>query len=120
MPNNAFMRNANTGVVADILFFQKRDRISLENPGWVELGTTPEGYTVNSYFAEHPEMVLGEFATESTQYGKQEVTVKALPDRKLKDQLKEAVCHIQGNIEERDCRACPWNDRDSEHHTEID
>lgn len=78
LPNNAFMRNANTGVVADILFFQKRDRISLEKPGWVELGTTPEGYTVNSYFAEHPEMVLGEFATESTQYGKQEVTVKAL------------------------------------------
>lgn len=102
LPNNAFMRNANTGVVADILFFQKRDRISLEKPGWVELGTTPEGYTVNSYFAEHPEMVLGEFATESTQYGKQEVTVKALPDRKLKDQLKEAVCHIQGNIEERE------------------
>lgn len=102
LPNNAFMRNANTGVVVDILFFQKRDRISLEKPGWVELGTTPEGYTVNSYFAEHPEMVLGEFATESTQYGKQEVTVKALPDRKLKDQLKEAVCHIQGNIEERE------------------
>ena len=102
LPNNAFMRNANTGVVADILFFQKRDRISLEKPGWVELGTTPEGYTVNSYFAENPEMVLGEFATESTQYGKQEVTVKALPDSKLKDQLKEAVCHIQGNIEERE------------------
>lgn len=76
LPNNAFMRNANTGVVADILFFQKRDRISLEKPGWVELGTTPEGYVVNSYFTEHPEMVLGEFVTESTQYGKQEVTVK--------------------------------------------
>lgn len=58
LPNNAFMRNANTGVVADILFFQKRDRISLEKPGWVELGTTPEGYVVNSYFTEHPEAIV--------------------------------------------------------------
>ena len=91
LPNNAFLRNANTGVVADILFFQKRDRISLEKPDWVELGTTPEGYTVNSYFAKHPEMVLGEFTTESTQYGKQEVTVKAIPGVNLADQLKEAV-----------------------------
>ena len=57
LPNNAFQRNAGTGVVADILFFQKRDRASLEQPGWVELGTTPEGHTVNSYFVEHPEMV---------------------------------------------------------------
>ncbi|MGN0275898.1 MAG: DEAD/DEAH box helicase family protein, partial [Hominisplanchenecus sp.] len=107
LPNNAFLRNANTGVVADILFFQKRDRISLEKPGWVELGTTPEGYTVNSYFAKHPEMVLGEFTTESTQYGKQEVTVKAIPGVNLADQLKEAVSHIHGTIEE-------WELEDSE------
>ncbi len=107
LPNNALLRNANTGVVADILFFQKRDRISLEKPDWVELGTTPEGYTVNSYFAKHPEMVLGEFATESTQYGKQEVTVKAIPGMNLADQLKEAVSHIHGTIEE-------WELEDSE------
>lgn len=69
IPNNAFI-NANTGVVADILFFQKRDRIALEKPDWVELGNTEEGYTVNSYFATHPEMALGELTTESTQYGK--------------------------------------------------
>ena len=102
LPNNAFLRNANTGVVADILFFQKRDRIALEKPDWVELGNTEEGYTVNAYFANHPEMVLGEFTTESTQYGKQEVTVKAIPDTNLADQLKEAVSHIKGNIEERE------------------
>ena len=77
LPNNAFQRNANTSVVADILFFQKRDRAAITEPDWVQLKTTPEGYTVNSYFADHPEMVLGDFKTESTQYGKQEVTVKA-------------------------------------------
>ena len=100
LPNNAFMRNANTGVVADILFFQKRDRAALEQPKWVELGTTPEGYPVNSYFAEHPEMVLGEITTESTQYGKQETTVKAVPGADLAAQLKEAIRHIKGTITE--------------------
>ena len=100
LPNNAFQRNAGTGVVADILFFQKRDRASLEQPDWVELGTTPEGYTVNSYFAEHPEMVLGEFTTESTQYGKQETTVKPIEGAVLAEQLKGAVQHIQGTIAE--------------------
>ena len=71
LPDNAFLRNANTGVVADILFFQKRDRMSLEEPDWVHLTTTPEGFAVNSYFVNHPEMVLGEFSEESTQYGRQ-------------------------------------------------
>ena len=102
LPNNAFQRNAGTSVVADILFFQKRDRASLEQPDWVELGTTPEGYTVNSYFAEHPEMVLGEFTTESTQYGKQETTVRPIAGAILSEQLKEAVKHIQGTITEMD------------------
>ena len=100
LPNNAFQRNAGTSVVADILFFQKRDRASLEQPDWVELGTTVEGYAVNSYFAKHPEMVLGEFTTESTQYGKQEVTVKPIEGAVLSGQLKEAVSHIQGTITE--------------------
>ena len=102
LPNNAFMRNANTGVVADILFFQKRDRTVLEQPKWVELGTTPEGYSINSYFAEHPEMVLGEITTESTQYGKQETTVKPFTDADLALQLKEAMQHIRGTITEQD------------------
>ncbi|EOS38956.1 hypothetical protein C808_02273 [Lachnospiraceae bacterium M18-1] len=100
LPNNAFQKNAGTNVVADILFFQKRDRASIEQPDWVELGTTAEGYSVNSYFAEHPEMVLGEFTTESTQYGKQEVTVKPAQGAVLSEQLKEAVGHIRGTITE--------------------
>ena len=102
LPNNAFQRNANTSVVADILFFQKRDRAAITEPDWVQLKTTPEGYTVNSYFADHPEMVLGDFTTESTQYGKQEVTVKAKEGADLAEQLKEAVQHIQGTITEQE------------------
>ena len=100
LPNNAFQRNANTSVVSDILFFQKRDRASIEEPEWLNLKETPEGYSVNAYFAEHPEMVLGEFTTESTQYGKQEVTVKPKEGITLKEQLKEAVQNIHGTITE--------------------
>ena len=100
LPNNAFQRNANTSVVSDILFFQKRDRASIEEPEWLNLKETPEGYLVNAYFAEHPEMVLGDFTTESTQYGKQEVTVRPKEGVALEEQLKEAVKHIHGTITE--------------------
>ena len=100
LPNNAFQRNANTSVVSDILFFQKRDRASIEEPEWLNLKETPEGYSVNAYFAEHPEMVLGEFTTESTQYGKQEVTVKPKEGITLEKQLKEAIRNIHGTITE--------------------
>ena len=100
LPNNAFQRNANTSVVSDILFFQKRDRASIEKPEWLNLKETPEGYSVNAYFAEHPEMVLGEFTTESTQYGKQEVTVKPKEGITLEKQLKEAIRNIHGTITE--------------------
>ncbi|WP_428994632.1 DNA methylase [Blautia wexlerae] len=100
LPNNAFQRNANTSVVSDILFFQKRDRASIEELEWLNLKETPEGYSVNAYFAEHPEMVLGEFTTESTQYGKQEVTVKPKEGITLEEQLKEAVQNIHGTITE--------------------
>ena len=100
LPNNAFQRNANTSVVSDILFFQKRDRASIEEPEWLNLKETPEGYSVNAYFAEHPEMVLGDFTTESTQYGKQEVTVKPKEGITLEEQLKEAVQNIHGTIAE--------------------
>ena len=109
LPSNAFQRNANTEVVADILFLQKRDRAALTMPDWVQLGTTKEGYTVNSYFAAHPEMVLGEFTEESTQYGKQQVTVKAIEGADLAEQLREAVSHIHGTIEER-----VWEDSELE------
>ena len=100
LPNNAFQRNANTSVVSDILFFQKRDRASIEEPEWLNLKETPEGYSVNAYFAEHPEMVLGDFTTESTQYGKQEVTVKPKEGITLEEELKEAVQNIHGTITE--------------------
>ena len=100
LPNNAFQRNANTGVVSDILFFQKRDRASIEEPDWIHLKETAEGYSVNAYFTDHPEMVLGEFTTESTQYGKQEVTVRPKEGVTLEEQLKEAVKHIHGTITE--------------------
>ena len=100
LPNNAFQRNANTSVVSDILFFQKRDRASIEEPEWLNLKETPEGYSVNAYFAEHPEMVLGEFTTESIQYGKQEVTVKPKEGITLEKQLKEAIRNIHGTITE--------------------
>ena len=100
LPNNAFQRNANTGVVSDILFFQKRDRAFIEEPDWIHLKETAEGYSVNAYFADHPEMVLGEFTTESTQYGKQEVTVRPKEGITLEEQLKEAVKHIHGTITE--------------------
>ena len=100
LPNNAFQRNANTSVVSDILFFQKRDRASIEEPEWLNLKETAEGYSVNAYFAEHPEMVLGDFTTENTQYGKQEVTVKPKEGITLEEQLKEAVQNIHGTITE--------------------
>ena len=100
LPNNAFQRNANTSVVADILFLQKRDRAAVERADWVNLGETPEGYSINQYFAKHPEMVLGKITTESTQYGKQETTVKPIDGADLAQQLKEAVSNIHATITE--------------------
>ncbi len=99
LPNNAFRRNAGTDVVADILFLQKRDRAPLQMPEWVRLGQTEDGHPINQYFISHPEMVLGELTTESTQYGKQELTVAPIPDADLSEQLKEAISHIHGSIQ---------------------
>lgn len=104
LPNNAFLRNANTSVVADILFFQKRDRAVLEQPDWVNLAVTQEGYRINSYFAKHPEMVLGEFMAENTQYARQEVTVKPKEGISLAEQLSQAASHIHGTIEEAELK----------------
>ena len=77
-----------------------RDRASLMEPDWVHLGTTLDGYSINEYFVQHPEMVLGEFTTENTQYGRQEVTVKPIEGANLADQLHEAISHLQASIEE--------------------
>ena len=97
LPNNAFRANAGTDVVSDIIFLQKRDHPIDIEPDWVHLGQTPEGLTLNSYFVNHPEMVLGQLTTESTQYGKQECTVLPVPGMELSEQLKEAVSHIRGS-----------------------
>ena len=111
LPNNAFQRNANTGVVADILFLQKRDRAAVERADWVDLGETSEGYSINQYFAQHPEMVLGEITTESTQYGKQEITVKPIEGADLAKQLKEAGGNIQATITEPEIPMMSWKCR---------
>ena len=100
LPRNTFQRNAGTSVVTDILFFQKRESAAIEQPDWVRIGETPEGYHVNSYFVQHPEMVLGTFSDENTQYGKQEVTVEPIPGADLGEQLREAVKNIHGQINE--------------------
>ncbi|MCD8231131.1 MAG: DEAD/DEAH box helicase family protein [Clostridiales bacterium] len=100
LPDNAFLRNANTAVVADILFFQKSDRVSIDEPEWINIAQTEEGYSINSYFVKHPEMILGTLSSESTQYGKQEVTVKPIEGASLDGQLKRALSNIRGTITE--------------------
>ncbi len=91
LPNNAFRANAGTDVVSDIIFLQKRDRPMDHEPAWVQLGKTADGIAINSYFADHPEMILGKLTTESTQYGKEEATVVPIEGANLADQLREAV-----------------------------
>ena len=102
LPNNAFLANAGTSVVADILLLQKRERVIATEPDWIHLGETEDGITLNSYFIDHPEMVLGELTTKSTQYGRDECTVKPISDADLGQQLHEAIQHIHGQyIENR-------------------
>ena len=96
LPNNAFKANAGTEVVSDILFLQKLERPIDREPEWVQVGQTPEGFTVNQYFMDHPDMVLGEFSAESTQYGREDVTVDPIEGADLAGQLKEATAKIQG------------------------
>ena len=95
LPNNAFKANAGTEVVSDIIFLQKRDRPADIEPDWVQLGKTEDGFAINQYFVDHPEMVLGELTTESTQYG-HDLTVAPIEGAVLSDQLAEAVQHIEG------------------------
>ena len=96
LPNNAFRANAGTDVVSDIIFLQKRDRPIDHEPAWVQLGKTKDGISINSYFADHPEMILGKLTTENTQYGKEEATVIPIEGANLADQLREAVQQLEG------------------------
>ena len=96
LPNNAFRANAGTDVVSDIIFLQKRDRPIDHEPDWVQLGKTEDGFAINQYFVDHPEMVLGELTAESTQYGREDLTVAPIEGTSLADQLAEAVQHIEG------------------------
>ena len=100
LPNNAFRANAGTDVVSDIIFLQKRDRPIDHEPEWVQLGKTENGFAINQYFVDHPEMILGELTTESTQYGREELTVAPIEGAVLADQLAEAVQHIEGQYVE--------------------
>ena len=100
LPNNAFKANAGTEVVSDIIFLQKRDRPADIEPAWVQLGKTEDGFAISQYFVDHPEMVLGELTTESTQYGREELTVSPIEGANLSDQLAEAVQHIEGQYTE--------------------
>ena len=100
LPNNAFKANAGTDVVSDIIFLQKRDRPADIEPAWVQLGKTEDGFAINQYFVDHPEMILGELTTESTQYGREELTVAPIEGAVLADQLAEAVQHIEGQYVE--------------------
>ena len=96
LPNNAFRANAGTDVVSDIIFLQKRDRPIDHEPDWVQLGKTEDGFAINQYFVDHPEMVLGNLELESTQYV-HDLTVAPIEGAVLADQLAEAVQHIEGN-----------------------
>ena len=95
LPNDAFKANAGTEVVSDIIFLQKRDRPADIEPAWVQPRQTEDGFTLNSYFVEHPEMVLGRLEMESTQYG-HDLTVAPIEGASLAKQLAEAVQHIEG------------------------
>lgn len=100
LPNNAFLQNAGTQVVADILFLQKRDRAIETEPEWVHLGKSAEGFTVNQYFVDNPDMVLGQLTEESTQYGRQECTCAPIAGADLSEQLRDAMANIHGSITE--------------------
>ena len=116
LPNNAFRANAGTDVVSDIIFLQKRDRPIDHEPDWVQLGKTEDGFAINQYFVDHPEMVLGVLSTESTQYGREELTVAPLEGANLGDQLAEAVQHIEGQYTEVEVETPDIADAENERH----
>ena len=100
LPNNAFRANAGTEVVSDIIFLQKRDRAIEIEPDWVHVDEDTNGFTMNSYFVQHPEMVLGTLSRENTQYGRESFTVLPKEGVSLADQLHEAIGHIHGTYQE--------------------
>ena len=116
LPNNAFRANAGTDVVSDIIFLQKRDRPEDIEPAWVQLGKTEDGFAINQYFVDHPEMVLGELTAESTQYGREELTVAPIEGTSLADQLAEAVQHIEGQYTEVEVETPDIADVENEKH----
>ncbi len=116
LPNNAFRANAGTDVVSDIIFLQKRDRPADIEPAWVQLGKTEDGFAINQYFVDHPEMVLGVLSTESTQYGREELTVAPIEGANLADQLAEAVQHIEGQYTEVEVKTPDIADAENEKH----
>ena len=117
LPNNAFRANAGTDVVSDIIFLQKRDRPIDHEPDWVQLGKTEDGFAINQYFVDHPEMMLGELTTESTQYGREELTVAPLEGISLADHLAEAVQHIEGQYTEVEVETPDIADAEAERKT---
>ena len=117
LPNNAFKANAGTDVVSDIIFLQKRNRPADIEPAWVQLGKTEDGFAINQYFADRPEMVLGVLSTESTQYGREELTVAPLEGISLADQLAEAVQHIEGQYAEVEVETPDIADAEAERKT---
>ena len=116
LPNNAFKANAGTEVVSDIIFLQKRDRPADIEPAWVQLGKTEDGFAINQYFADRPEMVLGVLSTESTQYGREELTVAPIEGVNLADQLAEAVQYIEGQYTEVEVETPDIADAENEKH----
>ena len=116
LPNNAFRANAGTDVVSDIIFLQKRNRPIDHEPDWVQLGKTEDGFAINQYFVDHPELVLGELTTDSTQYGREELTVAPIDGANLADQLAEAVQHIEGQYTEVEVETPDIADSENEKH----
>ena len=104
LPDNTFKANAGTEVTSDILILQKRDRVMDIEPDWVHLDTDENGVTMNRYFVEHPEMVLGEIKMENTRFGTFEPVCKARKDIPLSELLSNAVQRINGEIPELDNR----------------
>ena len=115
LPNNAFRANAGTDVVSDIIFLQKRDRPIDHEPDWVQLGKPEDGFAINQYFVDHPEMVLGQLTLESTQYG-HDLTVAPIEGAVLADQLAEAVQHIEGQYTEVEVETPDIADVENEKH----
>lgn len=102
LSEQTFQKNAGTNAVTDILFLQKRDRAPIKEPSWVQLGETSDGYSINQYYIEHPEMILGDLVPEQNQYGETSLTVKARKDLSLEEQLSQAVSRIQGSMQIRE------------------